>query len=32
MKKAVEACETAPSVAIETLRRLAAEDAIHPQD
>jgi hypothetical protein len=32
MKKAVDACETAPSVAIETLRRLAAEDAIHPSD
>jgi hypothetical protein len=30
MKKAVEACETAPAIAIETLRRLALEDAIHP--
>lgn len=30
MKTAVEACETSPAIAIETLRRLAAEDAIHP--
>jgi hypothetical protein len=32
MKIAVEACETSPTTAIEALRRLAAEDAVHPAD
>jgi hypothetical protein len=32
MKKAVEACEASPATAIEALRRLAAEDAIHPTE
>lgn len=32
MKTAVEACDTSPATAFEALRRLAAEDAIHPVD